>query len=455
MEESWAQSIRRIAKKDQSAIVDAKIDDQNHLMLKTREQNIVDAGIVKPKKPGRIVYLPTTFVDYDVVDLVDAHPDIYVSLDGGHWHPAVAPKNYGINIGASNPVDGGCWTGDRFIVPFYQTNTDRSSLLQSRDGGSWELHPDKVTFPPYFRTQDRSSAATGNGLVVVIGSNFNYYIGVTLHTDGKLAVSYDFGETWKVIPDADVPFGSWGSARNICLKNEFEWIVTGNKFDGSRAWYTYDGGAHWSEITFPIAFWGQSVSNSAWIANPQFFNGYWWFFGRGLGTGEWDTPIIRTKDLLNWEPVITPFSGTYSPLEAYLGRPHSNDSGDVTNIKYDPHTNTVVAVGKSKVNNSKVILSTDGGEHWLEIGHVADYVFRTDRGWEGIYNWPNSWTIILLGGIAYAYGWWFISNQTDFTTNAAPLFRMSTDGKITEPVILQTSDYGSIGSVVYAGGDVT
>lgn len=298
MEESWVQRFRNIAKKQRSTLTEASITEDHRLILKRRDQSSIDAGPIKVKLPGSIVTISS--------DVSITEPDIYVTKDGAVWHAAASEGRY--QGGTHSTPDAACWTGDRFMVPVYMYDS-YSNMLQSRDGGTWVFHPDKVTFNPTTNARINGMAASGTGLVVAVGYGFGE------DENAVLTVSYDFGETWVVFPtlDLDPPMFPYSppTLAGVCVKNEFEWTIT----DGIYVWYTFDGGGHWSEVIYPNDF----QINNSYGSGMKWFNGYWWFYGQTYaGTDEWDTPLIKSIDLVNWFPVVTPWSGTYPPFGTYL-----------------------------------------------------------------------------------------------------------------------------------------
>lgn len=432
MESSLTQRFRNLAKKQARSVVDAIIDDNHHLTLKTAEGNVIDAGPIKVKPPGTLAY-----IGYSIEN---SEPDLYITKDGRTWQGATSQGRY--SYGTNSYVDAWCWTGDRFLV-WVSPSIAISNILQSRDGGTWAFHPDDVTFNSSSLTI--AMDATGTGLVVAVGDpNFG--------ADGEscVAISRDFGETWEVIPyDTDLYPFSGAYLYGVALKNDKEWCIT----DGSTVWYTYDGGSHWSEVTYPTG-WGLNTQYSSGI---RYFNGCWWFYGYPVSDGgEWDTPLIKSDDLINWTPVITPWSNNYPPLAPYLGITPVGWSGEISNLVHDPITNTVIANGYSDVTSSVVMMSTDGGEHWFELGPVGYDYFRTDYGWDGIYNWPDDWSFEYEGGMACGFGWWFVINGYGSSPDyyVPPIVRISTDGRITEAVYPPDQTY-TYGYVMLSGGDVT
>lgn len=308
------------------------------------------------------------------------------------------------------------------IVPGQPGN----SIYQSRDGGTWTHHLDKITFD----SDDPSLAinamdSTGTGLVVAIGSHFG-----PAH-NGNVAVSRDFGETWGLLTTPITP----GLLTGLYVRSDYEWIIFANN---SSAWYTYDGGGHWTQITFPT---GWQPTSQAYENGIKYFNGYWWAYGSGSGNAQWDTPLIRSKDLKVWEPVVTPWSGTYPPMATYLGHAHNSNSGNIYTFEHDPSTNTVLATGFSpyrglpSTNNwPQIMLSTDGGESFVEIGKEMCAYFATDYGWEGIYNLPDTLKFsCATNGAKFAYDNWFIlgvyNRAIPIDFDSPPILSLSPDGK--------------------------
>jgi hypothetical protein len=283
--------------------------------------------------------------------------------------------------------------------------------------------------------------ADGEGLVIATG----HYFGPD--ADSSVAISRDFGETWEVLPNDPTQFPFQGDyVYGVTIKNKWEWVL--NKQD--TAWYTPDGGRHWSVVVKPADFHlAQTFGSSA-----IYFNGYWWFYGQGYGADIWDTPIIKSKNLRDWEPVITAWSGTYPQVEEYLGVPHNSNGGTVLMLEADPITNTMIANGAHPRNASKVMMSTDGGERWFEVGYKTDDNWRTDHGWDGVYKWP-AWTFAAKGGMAFGYGWWFVVNYRNTPDSTKPpMVRISPDGQISEGVYLPEMSARDA-TIVMAGGDIT
>lgn len=655
MEAPWIQHFRSLSRKQGLDVVDASITSENRFILKKRDGSEIDAGLIEPKSPGSLAVIAYSFWLTD--------PDIYVSKDGEVWSPATSEGRY--QGGTDYLPNSGCWTGDRFLVPIYVYDSDYSCLLQSKEFGLWTLHPDKVTFSRNASGYVYGMDASGTGVVVAVG----FYFGADVQ--GNLVVSYDFGETWTIPPRPNLPPVTVNEfLTSVTVKNDFEWVVS----DGYYFWYTQNGGEHWTEIIWPSEF-SPNDSN----AGIRWFNGYWWLYGMGSGTDEWDTPLIKSEDLNTWIPVVTPWSGIYDPVNDYLGvnaadsifvtllaqatfdtgtaswvtpsytptpnalllafietagfntdppnsitangltwvlvevvgynatvtclyayramgpapsagamtvvpgysgqygqihivqatgvssagsngsgainhkthdradestgaQPagpgitltipgssdkkviiagiantlnpsvaispgsgstglgstrqdlavhrsmitewkkttalsidasvpgsvtqwmgiaielipsspvHNNSSGEITVMEYDHITNTVIANGLSFYNDSKIMMSTDGGENWFEVGYLTDASFL-DYGWDGIYKWPDSF-YAEGGGLAYAHGWWFAISAgqspgpTDFS-----MIRISTDGEITQPVYLP-HQYTMSAVIVLSGGDV-
>lgn len=455
MEEGWAQQIRALSRIQKEGLVDAKITDDHRLSLRRRDGQEIDAGPIKVKPPGAVVALGNS--------VFPTEPDVYGSLNGILWTPGASPGRFhgGTNVSF---VNCGCWTGDRFLVPWYvYSDGSVSSIIQSRDGGTWTFHPDNETF---------NNATNGNifgmdadektGTVVVVGQHFG------ASGTGIMAVSHDFGDTWEVFDslDLDPPLGALDHLCNVCVKNQYEWIISTPDYGGF--WYTYDGGVHWNEVVYPV---GDFVPGGYTGSGMRFFRGYWWLFGQGYGhagDSTFDTPLIRSKDLKDWEPVITPWSGIdYPPRLAQLTASYAPDpppdygnSGIIENLEYDPVTNTVIANGFTQystvdVNGNMILISDDGGEHFFEVGYSVEDYLRTDYGWDGVYNWPLNLQVAAGGGMAFAYGWWFVSNFEEVPDGGYPsLIRISPDGQITEPVYLPLQQSMTL-SVVLAGGDRT
>ncbi len=207
MEPSWIRPFRGIAKQQAGDVVDAKI--VNHRMqLKRRDGQVIDAGPIKVKPPGALVHVG----QYPPPN----EPDIYVTRDGVVWHSGASESRY--QDGTGSYVDSACWTGDRFMVPIYVFD-DNSTMLQSRDGGTWSFHPDRETFNPAFTNGNiYCMDATGDGLVVLAG----YFLGPD-HASA-VAFSHDFGETWTVLDSSVTPFAVYG-LYGVCVKNDYEWVV--------------------------------------------------------------------------------------------------------------------------------------------------------------------------------------------------------------------------------------
>lgn len=105
MESPWAQQIRSLARRHTKAIVDAIINEQNHIVLKRADGIEIDGGFIKAKKAGSVVYYAYT--------AAPAEPDSYLSKDGEFWMPGASVGRF---LEGSGLADTGCWTGDRFIV---------------------------------------------------------------------------------------------------------------------------------------------------------------------------------------------------------------------------------------------------------------------------------------------------------------------------------------------------
>lgn len=438
MESAWMRNVRSIIRKQTQSIVDGTIVD-HRLLLKRRDGSEVDAGPIKVKPPGSIVLV--AYSNYPPGE----EPDLYTTRDGAIWSPGTSEARY--QGGTYEHPNSACWTGDRFLVPIY-TYDDYSPLLQSRDGGTWAFHPDKTNFQ---NNGIYGMDATGTGLVVISGEDLGY------PPVSSLIISRDFGETWNILPmDSDL-YDIWNSVHpwldSVVLKNDFEWVVIQNSVSDiiprGHFFYTGDAGGHWTEFEYPLDMWPST--NIA--AGLRYFNGYWWMYGEGHGTDEWDTPLIKSADLQTWIPVVTPWSGTYFPA-AYLGGP-DDLSGTILNLECDPLTNTMIASGHSQYNDSKIMMSDDGGSHWFEVGYLNDDDFRIDHDFDGIYKWPIDWYFDEGGGLAYGYGWWFAVNaaQTPSSTDP-PMIRISPSGQISEPVFV-AQQQAMDAYILISGGDVT
>lgn len=436
MEEPWANQIRILAKQQKNSIVDAKITDDHHIVLKTRDNKEIDAGLIKVKPPGCVVYIAYG-VQYD-------EPDIYVSYDGRVWTGATSEGRFA--YGTPGYMNSCCWTGDRFLAPIFQ-NFDYSTMIQSRDGGTWNFHRDKETFN--FETSGNIFGMDASGTGVVIAVGYPYFGPYT--NDSSWAISYDFGETWYAPPSYDEILAEdiypWGSNRIsvVAIKNDLEWVFWDD--EASIFYYTYDGGTHWAEVIYPLDFYGEY--------GIKYFNGHWWMYGYGADGTDWNTVLIKSKDLVNWEYVNTPWNGSYPPSIAVHGI-ESSYTGTIYNLEYDPLTNTIIAVGYNDTTSSYIMISPDGGDHWFEIGFEYDDHFRTDYGFEGIYKWPADWTFdYYLSNMAYAYGWWFVANSYGTPDgNSPPIIRISIDGEISEAVY-PPPQYAMYGYSIVSGGDIT
>lgn len=444
MEAPWIQHLRDIVQKQRNSIVDGSINSDHRLMLKRRDASEVDAGPIRVKPQGSIVLFVSPFG----TPPDPPEPDIYVTKDGVTWQAASSQNKFAQGEVATNKVDCGCWTGDRFMVPVY--GYIETSMMYSRDGGNWNWHPDKETFSLSANGLINGMDATGDGLVVTVGKALG------VDADQYLVVSRDFGETWAPLTSLDVdPAIGFEGLQVICIKNEFEWVIG----DYTNTWYTFDGGGHWSQVIVPTDW----AIDRTYIygSGVRFFNDYWWFHGQGYGIDEWDTPIIKSVDLRTWAPVVTPWSGTYPPVQTYFdieylpGTTHDSNSGVVDVMEVDRLTNTMICSGSNQFNQSLVMMSHDGGLNWFEIGWDVDAHFVEDYGWVGIYKWSSyGLSANLEGGIAFGYGWWYIANRTTPGDIYPSMFRISPSGEITEYIYPpQHKDMLSV--LLLAGGDVT
>lgn len=424
MEESWIQRFRNVAKQQAASIIDAKIVG-HRMELKRLDGQVIDAGPIKVKPAGTLVYL---------ANYPDAtEPDIYVTKDGAIWVGGASQARF--QDGTSMYPNGACWTGDRFMVPLYVFD-DYSTMLQSKDGGTWAFHPDREMFNIFTNGSIYGMDASGTGVVVLVGASLG------AGHDDVIAVSHDFGDTWTVLDNSILPFGS--GLQSVCVKNEFEWVV----HDGFYAWYTFDGGGRWGQIVYPT-----ELTLSAYGSAVKYFNGYWWFYGQGTAETDWNTPLIKSADLVNWTPVIVPWSGNYPPLVAYNPFAPDEPSGEIRVLEYDHLTNTVMANGNNPTNRSVVLMSDNGGDHWFEIGYLEDDHWRTDNGWDGVYKW-NGYDFFEGGGIAYAYDWWFMVDGQPPGGSDPPMIRISPSGQTTEPVY-PAHLVNMSGVILLAGGDIT
>lgn len=448
MENSWVQKIRKIANKQAHSIVDAKIIN-HEMMLRRRNGQQVSAGPIKVKPPGSLI---TPAYDYYGVDSIDpGEPDIYVSKDGAIWHPAASEGKF--QGGTLNRPNSACWTGDRFMVPIYSYD-GFSSVIQSRDGGTWSFHRDKKMFNNATNGNIWGMAALGTGIVLAVGINLGE------DETASIAISRDFGETWGLVNDDPSVFPFDGVLLyGVTIKSEYEWVVSDSS---GTVWYTRDGGLRWSEVDYPDDFQLENF----YASGIRYFRGHWWFFGRGDGTTEWDTCLIKSEDLFTWIPVVTPFSGTYPPLEIYYGGgSHDGWSGYIENMEYDESTNSVICNGSSPTTNSGFIMSTDGGDTWFEIGFgpdLEDEAALDAAGWDIVYSMPTvefedvvstGWYVNTGGGLAYGYGWWFYANFLYPDAINPMMIRFSPDGRISEVVNISEVNVRS-SSIVIAGGDM-
>ncbi len=430
MEENWIQRVRHIAKLQAHGVVDAIINDGHHLILKRRNGQELDAGEIKTRRPGAVV----TVAYQTDSESYDAEPDIYATRDGGLWLPASSQGRW--QGGTQSRPNCGCWTGDRFLVPGYNYTASEpdfegnvagySQILQSFDGGNWAFHPDVLNFSAFARGTINGIAASGEGVVLVVGTG-----GFGLEGDGIMAVSRDFGDTFEVYPeDVDrFPFMApeFNSLHGACCKNNIEWVVG----DGYNLWYTFDGGGRWGHVVFPNEFFYLEPDYGFPV---RYFNGYWWIYGNGGGPGDEDTPLYKSENLVDWIPVVTPWSGTYPQLEPYRGYPHDSDSGYILNMEYDPFTNTVLCNGYNATSwDAYILMSTDGGLNFFEISFKDAKAEAEGANWDGYYDMPY-WSIDSGGGMAWGFGWWYLSNPRIPDDLNAPILRISSDGRIVEPV---------------------
>lgn len=445
MEENWIQRVRNIAKQQAANIVDAEI--VNHRMqLKRRDGQVIDAGPIKVKPPGALI---SPMYESDAMVMGD-EPDLYVSKDGAVWVPASSEGRY--QGGTLNRPNSGCWTGDRFMVPIYGYD-GFSSVIQSRDGGTWNFHRDKKMFNNATNGNIYGMDALGTGLVLAVGINLGE------DETASIAISRDFGETWGLVQDDPAAFPFDGVLLyGVTIKSEYEWVVSAGD---ETVWYTRDGGLRWSEVVYPEDFQLENY----YASGIRYFRGHWWFFGTGWGVDEWDTCLIKSEDLFTWIPVVTPFSGTYPPYEVFFEEPHSNSSGYIENMEYDPSTNTVICVGSPTATASQFMMSTDGGDHWFEIGFGPGLTQDEEAvlaGWEIVFSMPTveylgsfstGWSLDNYGGLAYGYGWWFYANPRSPDGIDPTMVRFSPDGRIAEVVLLsQTKTRTSV--IILAGGDM-
>lgn len=446
MEENWIQRVRNIAKQQAANIVDAEI--VNHRMqLKRRDGQVIDAGPIKVKPPGALI---VSRFDWSADENVQ--PDLFVSKDGAIWHEASSQGRY--QGGPDNRFNEGCWTGDRFLLPYYVYSFGFSSVQQSRDGGTWNFHPDKKTFNNATNGNIHGMDALGTGLVLVVGR----YLGED--ETAPIVMSRDFGETFELVHD-DPSIFPFDDAYGVTIKSDYEWIVCEV---GGVIWYTRDGGLRWSEVMYPEDFQLENY----YASGMRYFNGYWWLFGSGTTEGDWDTVLIKSEDLFTWVPVVTPWSGIYPLLEDLIPGPAPyGKSGYIENMEYDPSTNTIICTGSSPVTDSLIMMSTDGGIRWFEVGGRTSYSEDAiDAGYEGIYNWPVetdpyssidylAWSFDspLSGGLAYGYGWWFVSTCRSPDDITPMMLRISPSGRITEIVQLPHVTDRAYGMML-AGGDM-
>jgi hypothetical protein len=196
MEAPWVRQTRVISEKQAQSFVDGTINEEHHIVFKRRDGSEVDAGEIKLKDRGMLVYVTSEGDLINEPTYKGFEPNIYILKDGYSWSPVPSQGHFISEVGKSN-VDAGCWTGDRFVLGIMQKRFSwrTYTLLQSRDGGNWVYHPDEVTFDPdYFGMYIRSIRATGTGLVVAVGQYFGE------DHNSSIAMSYDFGETWEVLP---------------------------------------------------------------------------------------------------------------------------------------------------------------------------------------------------------------------------------------------------------------
>lgn len=429
LEQGWVRHVRSLAKKQLQTIVDGSITEDNHVVLRRGDQSEIDIGVIKESKPEAIVYVGwDQYNGYDIFTSTDADTWTQSGLD----YPAMNTEGTGANTG--------CWTGDRFLLSAPHNDAKRSVLLQSKGGTSWSTHPDRDTFSD--TSEIFSIDATQRGFVVAVGSGF----GVT--DDGSVAISQDFGQTWSVLPNdpAVYPF-SGTPLYGVCVKNEFEWLVKRYTFGVNIVtdiWYTNDGGGNWSPVSIPSEF--QPYVQSGLGTGMRYFKSHWWLYGDGSGSGEWDTPLIKSEDLMNWIPVVTVWSGTYQPhqdwLMANLGITHNDHSGKIQVLEYDPRTNTIMATGNSPVTQSIVMFSPDGGDKWIELGHVDQDYFRTTWGFDGIYNWVDEGFIAFLanGALLCLGDSWLVTNGSDgWNRPIAPnMLKIDLDGQNPTAIRLRT-----------------
>lgn len=462
MEATWVQRVRNIAKRQAESIVDAKIVD-HRLKLRRRDNQEVDAGPIKVKPVGTIAL----FSYYSAEEFEEKlEPDILVTKDGAIWSAGASQSRF--QGETPDRPDSGCWTGDRFLVPVYTYDSGFdeawSTLLQSRDGGTWSYHLDSETFNNATNGWIYGMHATGTGLVVAVGAFFGP------DEDQNLVVSYDFGETWKSLPTLILdPEIDGPNLVSVCLKNEYEWVIG----DGITWWCTFDGGGHWSEIQLPTyenATYGTHRAfepDSGYGSGVRYLNGYWWFYGDPSESfafplddniGDWNTVLIKTKDLKTFIPVVTPWSATYPAYDQYWidngpYTPSNGYSGSIQHMEVNEMTNTMLAVGSSPFTSSVALMSDDGGSHWFEVGYAKDKDLAEELNIEGVYKWAD-WSFQVPGGIAFGFDWWFFVNPTTPESYYPPMVRISVDGRISEAVFPATLKNLAC-MIILSGGDTT
>lgn len=437
MEPAWVPHARRIAKTQAGELVDAKIVD-HRMQLKRTDGQVIDAGPIKVKPPGTIV-VPAYYID-------EAEPDVYLSKDGIIWYGGASEGKF--HAGTLDRPNSGCYTGDRFLVPYYSYD-GYSSVLQSRDGGTWAFHRDTLMFNNATNGNIYGMAADGKGLVLAVGT----FLGED--ETASIAISRDFGETWGLVNDDPSIFPFNGSQLfGVCIKSEMEWMVN----DGYVVWYTRDGGLRWSVVPYPSDF----QIETTYASGMRYFRGHWWLFGTSYATDEFDTCLIKSEDGFTWVPVVTPWSGTYPPVDILNGYPHAGSSGYIENMEYDESSNTVMCNGYSPMTDSYIMMSTDGGDNWFEVGpNTSRAVDAVAAGYKGVYNWPlldgydsAAWDFGADGGIAYGYGWWFIVNPgATVDENWPAIIRISLDGSITE-IVNPPQQLNGTAVLILAGGDM-
>ena len=208
---------------------------------------------------------------------------------------------------------------------------------------------------------------------------------------GTIAYSFDFGETWTIVPGSDSIFSLWAFSLDY---NGSIWVAGGR--GGNTIAYSYDG-INWNAGGTPFSHSGRKIKYNSYL-------GYWVAGGQG---GE---DIEFSYDGINWTP-----------------HPGANIDG-VTSIRgYDFNETRHVIVTTSPTDTTYSILYSDDLINWTGITDSKTLFFRDGRHvlWTG-----RRW---IVGGskqtgtatMIYsddAVSWFDVTNASNLTQGSGNIF---------------------------------